>query len=224
MPSGGAFKWAIRQEKLLFPIKAGIHTINPNFAAIMKKNIAIFASGEGTNAQRIMDHFKNSDVARVALVVSNKADANVLNRAAKAGIPAYVTGRNSFYEGTETVERLRAANIDLIVLAGFLWMIPDSLIKAYPGRIVNIHPALLPKFGGKGMYGMNVHRAVIEAKEKESGISIHYVNEQYDEGEIIAQHTCGISENDSPEQLAQKIRELEHEFFPVTIERILRSL
>jgi len=190
----------------------------------MKKNIAIFASGEGTNAQRIIDHFQHSDSARVALVVSNKADANVLNRAAKAGIPTYVTNRSGFYEGTETIERLKAANTDLIVLAGFLWMIPDALIKAFPGRILNIHPALLPKFGGKGMYGMNVHRAVIEAKEKESGISIHYVNEHYDEGEIIAQHTCGISENDSPEQLAQKIRELEHEFFPVVIEKVVKSL
>jgi phosphoribosylglycinamide formyltransferase-1 len=190
----------------------------------MKKNIAIFASGEGTNAQRIIDYFKNSAVVNVALVISNKADANVLNRAAKEGIPTYVTDRAGFYEGTVTIERLQDANIDLIVLAGFLWMIPANLIRAYPGRILNIHPALLPKFGGKGMYGMHVHRAVIGAKEKESGISIHYVNEHYDEGEIIAQHACGISENDSPEQLAQKIQQLEHTFFPVVIEKIARSL
>lgn len=190
----------------------------------MKKNIAIFASGEGTNAQRIIDYFKNSPDVAVALVVSNKADANVLNRAAKAGIPAFVTSRTGFYEGSETIRRLESANIDLVVLAGFLWMVPDSLIKAYPGRIVNIHPALLPKFGGKGMYGMNVHKAVIEAKEKESGISIHFVNEHYDEGEIIAQHTCRISENDSPEQLAQKIQQLEHTFFPIAIERIVKGL
>lgn len=187
----------------------------------MKKNIAIFASGEGTNAQRIIDYFKNSATIRVALVVSNKPGANVLNRAAKEGIATYITDKARFYEGNDTVDTLKAAHIDLIVLAGFLWMIPDRLINAFPGKIVNIHPALLPKFGGKGMYGMNVHRAVIDSKEKESGISIHYVNERYDEGEIIAQHTCEILENDTPERLAQKVQELEHEFFPKAIEKLL---
>lgn len=190
----------------------------------MKKNIAIFASGEGTNAQRIIDYFRNSETIRVALVLSNKADANVLNRAAKEGIPTYIINRAAFYERNDVVEFLKASKTDLIVLAGFLWMIPDSLIRAFPGKIVNIHPALLPKFGGKGMYGINVHKAVIGAKEKQSGISIHYVNEHYDEGEIISQHTCEVNENDTPETLAQKIQLLEHAFFPLTIEKIVRSL
>jgi phosphoribosylglycinamide formyltransferase-1 len=187
----------------------------------MKKNIAIFASGEGTNAQRIIDHFKNSDKANVALVVSNKASANVLKRAQNEGILTYVLDRVGFYEGSDAIEMLKAAKIDLIVLAGFLWMIPDSLIRAFPKKIINIHPALLPKFGGKGMFGMNVHKSVIESKEEESGISIHYVNEHYDEGEIISQHKCGISESDTPELLAQKIQQLEHKYFPLVIEKLL---
>jgi phosphoribosylglycinamide formyltransferase 1 len=187
----------------------------------MKKNIAIFASGEGTNAQRIIDYFRDSDLITVAMVVSNNPEANVLKRAANEHIPVLIAGRKSFYESNEVIQGLKEAGIHLIVLAGFLWMIPDSLIKAFPKRIINIHPALLPKFGGKGMYGMNVHRAVIGSKEEESGISIHYVNEHYDEGEIISQHKCMVSKNDTPEMLAKKIRELEHEFFPKVIERLL---
>lgn len=190
----------------------------------MKKNIAIFASGEGTNAQRIIDYFKDSDKVRVALVVSNNPEANVLKRAAMANIPVFVSDRAGFYERNDVVEALQAANTELIVLAGFLWMIPDSLIRAFPKKIINIHPALLPKFGGKGMYGMNVHKAVINSKEAESGISIHYVNEHYDEGEIISQHKCIIDENDSPEILAQKIQKLEHEFFPKIIEKVVGRL
>jgi phosphoribosylglycinamide formyltransferase-1 len=208
-------------QKLLFPIKHIIPTINPNFAPIMKKRIAIFASGEGTNAQRIIDYFKNSELIQVSMIITNKAEANVVNRGHEAEIPVHVINKASFYDSDQTVHILKKAGIDLIVLAGFLWMIPDNLIKAYPNKIVNIHPALLPKFGGKGMYGMKVHNAVIEAKEKESGISVHYVNEHYDEGEIISQYKCAIDANDTPEQLAQKIRILEHEFFPVVIERLL---
>ncbi|MDF2437695.1 MAG: phosphoribosylglycinamide formyltransferase [Bacteroidota bacterium] len=187
----------------------------------MKKRIAIFASGEGTNAQRIIDYFQNSSAAEVSMIVTNKAEANVVNRAKSAEIPVYVVTRSSFYESDETIQALKKADIDLLVLAGFLWMIPDNLIKAFPNKIVNIHPALLPKFGGKGMYGMNVHKAVIDAKEKESGVSVHYVNEHYDEGEIISQHKCIIDENDTPELLAQKIHKLEHEFFPLVIEKLL---
>lgn len=190
----------------------------------MKKNIAIFASGEGTNAQRIIDYFKNSADFRVSIVVSNKPDASVLKRAEKAGIPFHVINKTGFYETNETIDLLKAAKTDLIVLAGFLWMIPDNLIKAFPDRIINIHPALLPKFGGKGMYGMNVHKAVIESKEKESGISVHYVNEHYDEGKIISQHKCEITKSDTPESLAQKIQQLEHEFFPQIIEKILCNI
>ena len=146
----------------------------------MKKKIAIFASGEGTNAQRIIDYFKTSPSIEIAMVLSNKSSANVLNRAATATIPAFVIDRTDFYEKDVVVKQLKEAKIDLIVLAGFLWLIPESLVNAFPDKIVNIHPALLPKFGGKGMYGMHVHKAVIEAKEKESGISIHFVNEEYD--------------------------------------------
>ena len=188
------------------------------------KNIAIFASGEGTNAQNIIDYFKLSDKVKVKLVVSNKPSANVLKRAKNAGIDTLIIDRNMFYETDKTIEALKTANIDLIVLAGFLWMIPESLIKAFPNKIINIHPALLPKFGGKGMYGMYVHKAVVAAKEKQSGISIHYVNEQYDEGKIIAQHACLITESDTSEEVAKKIHELEKEFFPSTIEKILLSL
>jgi len=190
---------------------------------MISKNIAIFASGEGTNAQRIIDYFKNSEKVNVTLVVSNKETANVLNRAKAASIETYLLNKSNFLESDSTIQFLKSKNIDLIVLAGFLWMIPENLVKAFPNKIINIHPALLPKFGGKGMYGMNVHRAVIEAKEKQSGISIHFVNEHYDEGEIISQHTCAISENDSPESLAGKIHDLEYEFFPKAIEKVLST-
>lgn len=190
---------------------------------MISKNIAIFASGEGTNAQRIIDFFKNSEMVNVTLVVSNKEKANVLNRAKAASIETYLLNKSNFLESDSTIQFLKSKNIDLIVLAGFLWMIPENLVKAFPNKIINIHPALLPKFGGKGMYGMNVHRAVIEAKEKQSGISIHFVNEHYDDGEIISQQTCAVSENDTPESLAGKIHDLEYEFFPKAIEKVLST-
>ncbi len=185
------------------------------------KNIAIFASGEGTNTQSIINYFKTSDKIRIALIISNRSTANVLERGKRSGIDTLVIDRYSFYESDKTIEQLKAANIDLIVLAGFLWIIPERLIKAFSAKIINIHPALLPKYGGKGMYGMNVHKAVIEAKDPQSGISIHYVNEKYDEGKIIAQHACAISENETAVSLAQKIHELEHEHFPKVIEQLL---
>ena len=187
------------------------------------KNIAIFASGEGTNAQNIIDYFKSSTQIKIALVVSNKPSANVLKRAKQDDVATLIINRESFYESDETINTLKSANIDLIVLAGFLWMIPESLIKAFPNKIINIHPALLPKFGGEGMYGMHVHNAVVEAKEKESGISIHYVNEYYDEGKIISQHTCILSSMDTPEMVAKKIHQLESEFFPKAIEKLINS-
>jgi phosphoribosylglycinamide formyltransferase-1 len=189
----------------------------------MNKNIAIFASGEGTNAQSIINHFKTSPTVKVALIVSNKPTANVLNRAEKEGIPTLLIDKKDFFETNIVIEKLKAANIDFIVLAGFLWMIPKNLIAAFPNKIINIHPALLPKFGGKGMYGSNVHKAVVENKEKESGITIHYVNEHYDEGEIIAQHKCVLSENETAESLAEKIHKLEHAFFPKAIEKIINN-
>jgi phosphoribosylglycinamide formyltransferase-1 len=186
------------------------------------KNIAIFASGEGTTTQNIIDYFKSRDYrVKISLIVSNNPKANVLNRAKNAGIDTLIIDRKTFYESAQTVEKLKSLNIDLIVLAGFLWMVPGNLIKKFPDKIINIHPALLPKYGGKGMYGINVHKAVIEAKEKQSGISIHFVNERYDEGQIISQHTCAIAAIDTAETLAQKIHLLENEFFPKVIVDLL---
>lgn len=186
------------------------------------KNIAIFASGEGTNAQNIIDYFKSGDLGlKVKLILSNNPKANVLNRAKDAGIPTYIFDRNSFYESDQIIETLKSENIDLVVLAGFLWKIPERLIQNFTNKIINIHPALLPKYGGKGMYGMNVHKAVVEAKEKQSGISIHFVNEHYDEGQLISQHTCMIEDADTPEILAQKIHQLEMEFFPKVILKLI---
>ncbi|MDQ3048100.1 MAG: phosphoribosylglycinamide formyltransferase [Bacteroidota bacterium] len=188
------------------------------------KNIAIFASGEGTNAQKIIDHFRQSARGRVSLVVCNKPGAGVLRRAEQANVPVLMINRSSFYESDEVIRHLHSNNIDLIVLAGFLWMIPADLIQAFPEKIINIHPALLPKFGGKGMYGMNVHKAVIDSAEKQSGITIHFVNENYDEGKIIAQHTCYITSLDTFETLAEKIHELEHRYYPQTIEKALEII
>ena len=186
------------------------------------KNIAIFASGEGTTTQNIIDHFKSHDFEiKIAVVVSNNPAANVLARAKEAGINTLIIDRSTFYETEQTIEKLKSLNIDLIVLAGFLWKIPENLIKNFPDKIINTHPALLPKFGGMGMYGKNVHKAVIEAKEKQSGISIHFVNEQYDEGKLIAQHTCSIDFADTAESLAEKIHQLENEFFPKAIVDLL---
>lgn len=185
------------------------------------KQIAIFASGEGTNAQNLIDYFQKSEQVNIALIVSNKSTANVLNRAKKAGIPTLLISRTDFYDSDTTIQTLQNEKIDFIVLAGFLWMIPANLIHAFPKKIINIHPALLPKYGGHGMYGMHVHKAVVNACETESGISIHYVNEKYDEGEIIAQHRCPVSKEDTPETVAKKIHELEYAFFPKVIEQIL---
>ncbi len=186
------------------------------------KNIAIFASGEGSNAQNIIDYIKlRNQEMRVVLIISNNPQANVLNRAKNEGITSFLIDRATFYESNQTLDLLKSAKIDLVVLAGFLWKIPEQLIKNFPKKIINIHPALLPKFGGKGMYGMNVHKAVVNAKEKQSGISIHFVNEEYDEGQLISQHTCPIAPTDTPEIVAQKIHQLEYEFFPKVIVDVL---
>lgn len=189
----------------------------------MKTKIAIFASGGGSNAEVILNHFKDSDIAEVALIVSNKAEAFVLTRAENHEIPSYVHSKLDKTDGTlEKV--LRAFNIDFIVLAGYLQKIEGSLIEEFPNKIVNIHPALLPKYGGKGMYGMHVHRAVAEAQEKESGITIHYVNENYDEGNIIAQHSCKIEADDTAEAIQKKVLELEHQYFAKTIGDLIMLL
>jgi len=185
--------------------------------------IAIFASGNGSNAQRIAEYFSEKSIATVALIISNKTDAYVLERAKTLNIPSYCFSKNQFLEGDEILALLQEYQIDFIVLAGFLLLIPQKLIQAYPNAIINIHPALLPKFGGKGMYGNHVHQAVIAAKEKESGITIHFVNEKYDDGVPVLQATCPVLENDTPESLAKKIHQLEYDFYPKTIEQILAN-
>ncbi|MDR2885731.1 MAG: phosphoribosylglycinamide formyltransferase [Rikenellaceae bacterium] len=188
------------------------------------KNIAIFASGSGSNAQKIIEHFAASDVARVTLVLANNPAAYVLDRARAAGVEAVVFDRAQWRDDTYIINRLREAAIDYIVLAGFLWLVPPALVAAYPGRIVNIHPALLPKYGGKGMYGHHVHEAVIAAGERESGITIHLVNEVYDSGDILAQLRVAVTPDDTPDTLAAKIHVLEHRHFPQVIEEQVRKL
>jgi formyltetrahydrofolate-dependent phosphoribosylglycinamide formyltransferase len=186
-------------------------------------SIAIFASGTGSNAQKIIEHFRNHPSIRVALVVSNKATAGVLDKAAAAGIPTLLIEKERFFRGDGFVPELTNHGIDFIVLAGFLWKVPPSLIQAYPSRMINIHPALLPKYGGKGMYGNFVHEAVIAAGEKESGITIHYVDEQYDHGGTIFRATCPVFPEDTPETLANRIHALEHQHFPAVIESVILS-
>jgi len=190
------------------------------------KNIAIFASGTGTNAQKIIDHFNKTanPNARVVLVVSNKSHAGVLTLAANAGIPTLIISREEFYTEQSCLPALQELQIDLVVLAGFLWKVPDALIAAFPRRIVNIHPALLPMFGGKGMYGQFVHEAVLQSGEHESGITIHYVDEHYDHGDIIFQAACAVYPNDRANDLAKRIHALEHEHYPKVIEKIISEL
>ncbi|MBI3883490.1 MAG: phosphoribosylglycinamide formyltransferase [Sphingobacteriales bacterium] len=185
-------------------------------------SIAIFASGAGSNAQKIIDHFRNSVTVEVGLIVCNKEGAGVLNIAAKENIATLLIEKERFFRGDAFVTVLKERNIDFVVLAGFLWKIPSALILAYPNKIINIHPALLPKYGGKGMYGNFVHEAVIAANEKESGISIHYVDELYDHGGTIFQATCSIETGDTAEILAKKIHLLEHAHFPRIIEEVIQ--
>ena len=184
-------------------------------------SIALFASGAGSNAQKIIDNSKGHPFIKIALVVCNKPGAGVLSIAARENIPSLIIERNKF-EADGYLAELRDHKIDFIVLAGFLWKMPVVLIQAYPNKIINIHPALLPKYGGKGMYGSRVHEAVIIAKEKESGISIHYVDEIYDHGRIIFQATCPVDENDTADTLAQKVHALEHQHYPAVIDSLLQ--
>lgn len=186
------------------------------------KNIAIFASGTGSNAQKIIDHFRDSGLAQVSVILSNKADAGVLAIAEREQIPAVVIDKEQFFRGDTYVKLLQELETDLVVLAGFLWKVPANLVQAFSGRIINIHPALLPKFGGKGMYGHFVHEAVLAAGEKESGITIHYVNEQYDDGGVILQERCAVMPEDTPDTLAKKVQVLEHQWFPLIVERLLK--
>ncbi len=184
--------------------------------------MAVFASGAGSNAQKIIDHFSDlSKNAVVSLLVSNNSKAGVLDIAEKANVASLIIEKEQFFRGDSYVPFLKSKEIDLIVLAGFLWKIPQALIDAYPRKIINIHPALLPKFGGKGMYGSFVHQAVIDAKEKESGITIHHVDEHYDHGDIIFQARCAVNSEDDTNSLSKKIHDLEHKHYPLIIEQVL---
>ena len=187
------------------------------------KNIAIFASGSGTNAQKIMAHFEANQNVTVSLVLVNNPEAGVIERAKNFNVPVRVFNRTEFSKSNAIVDVLKENKIDLVVLAGFLWLVPQNMVNAFPNAIINIHPALLPNYGGKGMYGDKVHEAVIAAGDNESGITIHYVNEHYDDGAVIAQFKCAITNNDTPDSLAANIHKLEHQHFPVVIETILKA-
>ncbi|QLE00903.1 phosphoribosylglycinamide formyltransferase [Galbibacter sp. BG1] len=186
------------------------------------KSIVIFASGSGTNAENIIKYFEGSTTASVTLIMSNKKEAKVLDRANNYGKSAISFNKTAFTNG-HILQLLTSLQPDLIVLAGFLWKVPSNLIEAFPNKIINIHPALLPKYGGKGMYGMRVHEAVVANKETISGITIHYVNENYDEGNIIFQAETAITPTDTPEDVAHKIHQLEYLHFPKIIEKVLNG-
>ena len=185
------------------------------------KLIAIFASGSGTNAQKIMEYLSASKEIFVDSLWSNNENAHALIRAEKLGIETFTFEQEEFYHSNEILDKLSDRRIDIIVLAGFLWLLPRNLTELFP--VINIHPALLPKYGGKGMYGMNVHKAVLASKDKESGITIHRVNANYDDGEIIFQATCPVLRNDTPETLAARVHELEHLHYPRVIEEVLMN-
>jgi len=185
------------------------------------KRIAIFASGSGSNAQKIIEYFSTSKEIVVDSLWSNNENAYALIRAEKLGIETFTFESDEFYRSNEILDRLYDHRIDMIVLAGFLWLVPRNLTELF--TVINIHPALLPKYGGKGMYGANVHKAVLASKDKESGITIHQVNQDYDKGKIIFQATCPILPKDTPETLAARIHELEHEHYPRVIEEVLLS-
>lgn len=187
------------------------------------KKIAIFASGSGSNAENIIKFFKNDPQNSVIGVFCNKPDAFVLERARRLNIPAFVFNKEDFYRSDRILSQMSELGVDLIVLAGFLWKVPEPIIDAYDHRIINIHPALLPRYGGRGMYGMHVHEAVIAAGEKESGITIHYVNNHYDEGAAIFQARCEVTPEDTPDSLAAKIHDLEYEYFPKVVKQVLEK-
>lgn len=186
-------------------------------------NIAIFASGSGSNAENIITYFKKNKQVSVKLLLTNNANAFVVERAKKLGISYKIFDKNDFCHTNNVLNILKDNKIDFVVLAGFLWLVPQSLIEAYPNKIVNIHPALLPAYGGKGMFGDHVHRAVVENKEKESGITIHYVSKEYDKGDIIFQAKCVVNPTDTPDMIATKVHELEYLYYPQVIERLLKN-
>ena len=184
------------------------------------KNIVIFASGSGSNAEKIVEHFKQSDQVKITHIFCNNPEAGVIERAARLQIPCSVFSREEYKNGT-LLRKIQSLQTDWIVLAGFLWLVPSEYVQAFPQRIINLHPALLPKFGGKGMYGHFVHEAVVSAGEKESGITIHFVNEHYDEGAIIFQSSFPVLPSDTPEDVAKKGQVLEHRDFPKVIESLV---
>jgi len=186
--------------------------------------IAIFASGSGSNAENIANYFTGSKSITIDAIVSNKADAYVHKRAKMLGIESFTFTKQDFLTANGIIDLLRGRGVDFIILAGFLLKIPQALIDKYPNKIINIHPALLPKYGGKGMYGEHVHKAVVAANEKESGITIHYVNENYDEGNIIFQAKCDVLPTDSPDDVANKVHLLEYKYFPKIIESVINNI
>ena len=186
-------------------------------------NIAILGSGNGSNAQRIAEYFKDNSQIKISTIISNKKDAYIITRAEDLNIPCRYFNRNDFYNTDNVLNYLKEKEIDYVILAGFLWLVPDNLLKAFPQRIINIHPALLPNYGGKGMYGSHVHESVIANKEKESGITIHFVDENYDQGQTIFQAKCQINPDDTADTLAQKIHLLEYEYFPKVIEQVVAN-
>ena len=188
------------------------------------KKIAILASGSGSNAENIANYFKGSDYAEVSFIIANNPDAYVIERAKRLGIECAVVTKTQFMEADSIIDMLKERDIDFVVLAGFLLLVPAKLIQAYPGRIVNIHPALLPKHGGKGMYGDRVHKAVVESGDTESGITIHLIDEQYDKGTTFFQAKCPVLPTDTPDDVATKVHALEYEHFPHVIEEILHTL
>ena len=190
----------------------------------MPKKLAIFASGSGSNAENICNYFAESSDIEVVLICTNREDAFIVKRANKLNIPVYIFSKSELNNFVDLHKKLQNIEVDVIILAGFLLKLPTIMVDSYPNRIINIHPSLLPKYGGKGMYGSNIHKAVIKNKELESGISIHFVNQNYDEGKIILQKKCSISANESVETLIHKIHKLEHNYFPVAIEKTIKKL
>ncbi|HET8886558.1 MAG TPA: phosphoribosylglycinamide formyltransferase [Salinimicrobium sp.] len=189
----------------------------------MKRKIVIFASGTGSNTINIIKYFEGNRDISVSHVFSNKKDAPVLEKAEKLGVISIAFDRNALYSDNQILHILKDIKPEIIVLAGFLWIFPDKIISEFPNKVINIHPALLPNYGGKGMYGMKVHEAIVKDKATETGISIHFVNEKYDEGEIIFQKSIPVDPSDTPSEVAQKIHQLEHEYFPQVIEKLLNS-
>lgn len=190
----------------------------------MVRNIAVLASGNGSNAENIIRYFKEKGTAAVSLVLSNRREAFALERARRLGVPAVYFPKEEWADGEAVLAALREYKVDFVVLAGFLVRVPSNILRAYPSRMVNIHPSLLPKFGGKGMYGDGVHRAVLASGETESGITIHYTNERYDEGAVICQHKCPVLSGDTVETLAARIHVLEYEYYPKVIEQLVLNL